>query len=118
MPSTPSHPATKERVLNERDPDILRIVYKRRAEGGRHDADDGEGTLVERNRGSKDLRVCSEGAAPQIFAEDDDRWRALLAIVRIKNAALKRLHIEKLEVLRRDDTGVHDGGAPPVSVSW
>ena len=88
MPSTPSHPASKERVLNERDPDILRTVDKRRAKSGGHDANDGEGTLVERNRASNDFWICSEGAAPQIFAHDDDRWRTLLAVLRKKNAAL------------------------------
>src|ERR1700684_521418 len=109
MPSTSSHPASKERVLNERDPDLRITVDKRRAKARGHDSNDGERTFVEDNRTSKDLWICSQGAAPQILAQDYDGRSAALAVLRKKNAALERLHIENRKVLRRHDTGVHLG---------
>src|ERR1700693_3898535 len=109
MPSTSSHPASKEGVLNERDPDLWLTVDKRGAKARRHDSNDGERTLVEDHRASKDLWICSQAPAPQILAHDYDGRSAALAVLRKKNAPLEWLHIEKRKVLRRHDTGVHLG---------
>src|SRR5208283_8165 len=63
MPSAPGHPASKKRVLNERDPDFLVRIDKSRAKSRWHDSNDGEWTLVEDNRAFKNLGVCSQGPA-------------------------------------------------------
>src|ERR1700735_1280113 len=109
MPCAPSHPASKKRVLNERDPDLLLRVDKRRAKARGHDSNDGKRTLVEDNRASKYRWVCSQRPAPQILAHDYDGRGAALAVVRKKNAPPEGLHIEKRKVLRRHDRGVDLG---------
>ena len=95
--------------MNQRDPDLRLTVNKRRAKARGHDSNDGEWTLVENNRASEDLRVCSQGPAPQILAHDYDGRSAALAVLRKKNAALERLHVENRKVLRGHDAGVHLG---------
>src|SRR5580704_6350507 len=109
MPSTSSHPASKEGVLNEGDPNLRLTANKRGAKARGHDSNDGERTLVENNRGSKDFWVSSHGPAPQILAHDYDGWGAALAVLRKKNAPLERLHIEERKMLRRHDRSVHFG---------
>src|SRR6202044_2606280 len=109
MPSASSHPTSKEGVLNERDPDLRLTVDKRRAKARGHDSNDGERTLVEDNRASKDLGVCFQGPAPQILAQNNDGRGPLLAVLREKNAPLEWLRVEKRKVLRRHNRRVHLG---------
>ena len=69
-------PAAEQRILRERDPQLLALRKRRKTEGRRHDADDGERTLIQGDRGADDPRIRAERARHSALAQDHDRCGA------------------------------------------
>jgi hypothetical protein len=95
MTSSSFHPTAEERVLNERDPELLTLCEKRKTKCRRHDSNDRERTLVQVNRASDYVWICRKRAPPQIFAEYDDGWSAGFAVFGKKRSAREGLLAKK-----------------------
>src|ERR1700730_17405546 len=109
MRSALRHEGAKDRVLNERDPHFLLGGEKRGAKCAGYDSNHGERTLVQVNRSSYDLGICTEPAPPQIFAHENHGRRTMVAILGGKNASRDWLDIQECKELRSDDGRVHNG---------
>ena len=102
-------PAAEQRVLDKGYPDLVRLVEERCPETARHNANDSEGTLIERYRGARNSRVGSETAAPELFAQNRHRRRAAFAVFWKQRAAQQRLRGKKRKELRRNCQGAYIG---------
>jgi hypothetical protein len=68
-------PGEVVRVHRVRNPELR--LPRRKAEGRRHDADDGVRTIVERDLAPDDARIRAKDAAPQSIAQNQDRFLAV-----------------------------------------
>src|SRR5215469_5754102 len=91
------HPAGKERILDQRNPQQIRLIEKRTAKFDGHDTNHGERAHVEINRASDDVWIASELTAPHTLAKNDDRRSATLAIARKQDATEQGLSAKDAE---------------------
>ena len=108
MASATLEPTPEKRIINDRNPYLAALLHLRKAEVGRHDADDGERALVERDGGAGDVGVGTERAAPKVFAEDDDGSGAGFSVVGHKGTPENRLNLKCREEVGCDDGCVDD----------
>ena len=108
MASSSLHPAAEKWVLHEWDPQLLTFREFGKAKRRRHDSNYCVGSLVQVNRASDDVWICSQQTPPQIFAQYDDRRRTGFAVVRKEHAPRKRLLAENREEFWSDDRSVYD----------
>src|SRR5579885_1871225 len=81
----------EERILGERNPDLLAFGEERHAEIRGHDADDREGTLIEVDGSSDDAGIGAKALAPERLAEDDHGSGAFVAVLGKERAPGERL---------------------------
>ncbi len=94
LPRVAVHRLHARRHVDQGNP---QLVVRRKCEVGWHDADDGRGEGVRRDRLADHTRITAVAALPEAVADDDDRRRPGLVVLRKEVAAEDRLLANRLE---------------------
>src|SRR5712672_401729 len=109
--SSPSlHPTAEQRILHQRNPQLLALCHLRKAKISPHDSHHRERALVQVDRTSDQVWICAKDLPPQAFADDCHRRRPPFPVLREKHSSGQRLLLQNGENLRRHDRSVHHRG--------